>query len=194
MKKIVYIASLFFTLAAAVNAQGVSAKVAEIRSTCTEVTRNIEAGLKDKVSGMHNAVWIVGGKGDGRQWPAVGTMETRDEIWFEGGDGSGEASEPAVIRKLVSHYRGAADLHSRTEYCFDRKGEPVFIFSNSDLESNDGKVIETRFYYDGPKLVRMMRASRTIDGNFASKDLESAREALETATKLQKRYSVLISQ
>lgn len=194
MKKIVYIASLFFTLAAVASAQGASTKVAEIRATCIEVTRNIEAGLKDKVSGLHNAVWTVGGKGDGRQWRAVGTMETRDEIWFEGGDGSGEASEPAVIRKLVSRYRGAADLHSRTEYCFDRKGEPVFIFSNSDMESTDGIMIETRFYFDGQKLLRMMRANRTLDGNFASKDLESAREAFDMAKGLQKRYSGLIAQ
>lgn len=194
MKKVIFVFAFLLVLTAGSPAQSAQEKVDRIRDACTAVNRAIERGAKDAISGLHYAAWTFGGKNDGRPWPAVGTMEIRDEIWFEGGDGTGEAGVPPVARKIVANYRGAADLHSRIEYCFDADGEPLFIFSNSDLDSADGKMLEQRYYYEKSRLIRYIRSNRTTDANFGTKEAEAAREAFGTAKKLQKRYAGMIGE
>lgn len=182
---------LILTSAAGSFSQTTEQPAAKIRAIYAETNRRIETGSKDKASGFHYAAWTLGGRGDGAQWAAVGVMERRAEIWFEGGDPGGEESA-VVIRKIVSSYQGAADLHSRTEYFFDEGGALIFIFASSDLDSENGKMIERRFYYSKGKLIRSARGGKTSDRNFSVEDLAASREESSTAERLKKQFTELI--
>lgn len=189
---------IFLILISAVAAfsQTTEQQVAKIRAIYAETNKRIDAGLKNKTSGFHYAAWTVGGRGDGAQWAAVGAMETRDEIWFEGGDaGAAEEEEDArpMIRKIVSSYTRAADLHSRAEYFFDETGALIFIFASSDADSGNGKMIERRFYYASGKLLRVVRGDgKNTDTNFSAKDLEESRDESDGAKQMQQRFAALL--
>jgi hypothetical protein len=192
VKQVLVFVFLILIAASAAFSQTTEQQVTKIRAIYAETNKRIETGLKDKTSGFHYAAWTVGGKGDGQAWAAVGTMETRDEIWFEGGDDAGEEENPAIIRKIVSSYKGAADLHSRTEYFFDESGELIFIFASSDLDSENGKMIERRFYYSSGRLLRVTRGGKNTDANFSAKDLEESSEESAGAKQMQKRFAELL--
>src|SRR4051794_33015201 len=105
VKQILAFVFLILTAASAALSQATEQQVAKIRAIYAETNKRIDNGLKDKTSGFHYAAWTIGGSGDGQAWSAVGTMERRDEIWFEGGDDAGEEENPAIIRKIVSSYK-----------------------------------------------------------------------------------------
>ncbi len=189
-------ASLFLLSASAIFSQTTEAQVSKIRAIYAEINKRIEAGLKENTEGYHYAVWTVGGKGDGMQWSAVGNMETRDEIWFSGGDpGAGDEEEGRVeIHKIVWNYKAAGDLRSRTEYYFDETGEPIFVYASSNTESNDDKMIERRFYYSKGKLLRVTSGGKNTDANFSAEDLEKSRDEIEGAKQMHKRYAAMLSE
>ena len=187
--------SLFLISAGAIFSQTTEGQVSKIRAIYAETNKRIEAGLKEPGMGFHYAVWTVGGKGDGMQWSAVGNMETRDEIWFDGGDpGAGEEVNQIIIRKIVSSYKGAGNLRSRSEYYFDETGEPVFIYAGSNTESEDDKMTEQRFYFAKGKLLRVTRRGKNTDANFSAEDLEKSRDEIESAKQMRKRYAAMLGE
>jgi len=192
-KRILTFIFLILISAVAAFSQTTEQQITKIRAIYGETNTRIDEGLKDKSSGFHYAAWTVGGKGDGQPWAAVGTIETRDDIWFEGGDpGAGEEEDRVIIRKIVSSYKGAADLHSRTEYFFDEEGALIFIFASSDVDSENGKMIERRFYYSKGKLIRITRGGKNADANFSAKDLEESRKESSGAEQMRKQYTELL--
>ena len=172
--------------------QTVDSKVEKIREIYAATNRRVAAGLKDNTQGLHYAVWRVGGAGDGKQWAAVGTMETTDEIWFEGGAAESEEGEenlPARISKIVLTYKSSNATHSRREFYFDQAGNLVFILAAYDADSDAGKPVEQRFYYSGEKLIRVALGGKNTDRNFSADELEKAEMESRTARQMRKHYA-----
>lgn len=185
------IAFLILVSAGQAFSQSVEAQVGRIRAIYAATNKRIADGLKEGTEGFHYAVWRVGGSGDGKQWSAVGTMETTDEIWFEGGaveSEEGEENKPAAIHKLVMTYKSAGVRHSRREFYFDAAGKLVFILAAYDADSENGKLVEQRFYYAGGKLIRVSSGSKNTDQNFSAADAEKSEMESRTAVEMRKRY------
>lgn len=191
-KHILTIAFLILMAAGGALAQSVEQQAAKIRQITVETNKAIDAGLKDKTSGLHYAAWTVGGRRDGRQWSAVGTMNSADEYYFECEPQRLEECETTdvrnLVRKIVSSYQGAADLRTKYEYFFEKKmGELVFAFT-SELEA-DGKTTERRFYFNRGKLIRITRAGVNTDAKFSTEDLEKADDETKSAKSLRETFA-----
>lgn len=184
---------LFLILISASSAlsQTVESKVGKIRKVYAATNKRIADGLKDNTQGFHYAVWRVGGKGDTMQWSAVGSMETTDEIWFDGGDADGAENEEdarADIYKIVLTYKSAGVMHSRREFYFNEAGSLIFILAAYDADSESGKLVEQHFYYAGEKLIRVTLGSKNTDKNFSADDLEKSEMESRTAREMRRRY------
>lgn len=191
-KHILAIAFLILISAGGAFAQTVEQQVAKIRQITVETNKRIDAGLKDKTSGFHYAAWTVGGQRDGMQWSAVGTMQSADEFYFDCEPQHLEECETddvkTIIRKIVSSYKGAADLRTKSEYYFaENTGELVFAFT-SELEA-DGKITERRFYFSKGKLIRINQAGKNTDAKFSAEDTEKADEEIASAKNLRENFA-----
>ncbi|MEJ7622932.1 MAG: hypothetical protein WKF34_02960 [Pyrinomonadaceae bacterium] len=193
---------LVFVAFFAANAQekqnkSVEVQVAQIRQISAATNKRIDAGLKDRNVGFHFATWTIGGVRDTQPWAAVGTMEQRTEVWFDGEpDPEAEANSPdadpaKLVRKITTSYKGAADLHSRTESMFDDSGDLVFVFSSSDIESENRKMIERRFYFAKGKLIRIARDGKNTDVKFSEDDAKTARDEMKMANELQNDFATI---
>ena len=194
-KQILSIAFLILIGASAAFSQTVEQQATKIRQLFAATNKRIDAGLKDKTSGLHYAAWTLGGERDGQQWAAVGTMKIQDEFWFSGEPGRDEEqSQDArkLIRKIVSAYAGAADLRTRAEYLFNDAGEMVFAFT-SELDP-EGKTMERRFYYAKGKLIRVTRDGKNIDRNVGNEDEQLATNAMTDAKKLQNIFALMFAE
>lgn len=194
-KQILYFVFLILISSSAAFAQTVEQQVAQIRELSTQVTKRIDAGLKDKTSGLHYAAWTIGGERDGQQWRAVGTMKSTAEFWFDGEPNFGEevnADARKMIRKIVFSYAGAADLRMRSEYLFDEKGELVFAFTD-ELEA-DGKTTERRFYFNRGKLIRAVRNGKNMDGKIPAEDSQHASNEQKAAKRLQNIFALMFAE
>ena len=190
-KYILTFAFLILISASQAFSQSVEAQVGKIREIYAATNKRIADGLKEDTEGFHYAVWRVGGSGDTMRWSAVGVMETVDEIWFDGGDAGGAETEEdarAVIYKIVSTYKGASVLHSRSEYYLDEAGKLGFILASDDSNSEIGKLVERRFYYANDKLIRVTSGGKNTDKNFPADDLEKSEEQSGIARESRKRY------
>lgn len=169
-------------------------QLAVIRKLYTQVNERITAGLEDKVTGLHHAMVSVGGDKDGQQWRAVGTMEDRTEFYFDCEPGHPEGCNPdprKLVVKIVTNYRGAADLISRAEYLFNPQGELVFALTSDNTMSTDGETIERRYYFAGGRLILVMRGERAVAGNFNAADRAGAREVQRRTVKLRNLFAQL---
>lgn len=201
-KQILSILYLILFSASATFAQTVEQQVAKIRDLSAATNKQIDEGVKDKTSGLHYAAWIIGGARDGQQWRAVGTMESRDEFYFDCEPGNTEecgADARKLVRKIVSSYAGAADLRTRNEYLFNKSGEFVFVFTseliNVDEDNTDvRKTVERRFYFAGGKLIRAVREGRNIDAKFTADDLAKAKETITEAARLRNIFALMFAE
>lgn len=195
-KHVLAIAFLILIQAGGAFAQTVEQQVARIRQIAGATNTEIDAGLKDKTSGLHYAAWTVGGARDGQQWGGVGTMQTSDEYYFECEPERLEICDTedvrTLVRKIVSSYKGAADLRTKSEYFFEEKtGELVFAFT-SELEA-DGKTTERRFYFGKDKLIRLTQAGKNTDAKFSAEDLEKADDEMQSAKSLRETFARMFS-
>lgn len=195
-------ASLAFLIGAAflnqTFAQTTEAQAAKIRSLYAETNRRIEAGLKDKTSGLHYAAWTLGGTSDGQQWRAVGAMKTTDEFWFDGEPGFDEgqiADARKTIRRIVSSYANAGGVpRSRGEYLFNEAGELVFVFSIEYEAGEENSSVERRFYFAKNKLIRVAAKGANKDGKFTAEELEAAKSEQAAAKRLQNIFALAFSE
>lgn len=191
-KQILTIAFLILIQASGALAQTVEQQVARIRQITVETNKQIEAGLKDKTSGLHYAAWTIGGARDGMQWGGVGTMHSANEYYFdcepERLEVCGTEDIKTLVRKIVSSYKGAADLQTKSEYFFaEDTGELVFAFA-SELE-DDGTTTERRFYFSKGKLIRLTRAGKNTDANFSAEDYQKAADEAGAAKYLRETFA-----
>lgn len=178
-------------------AQGAEAQVAKIRAVSSDTNRRIEAGLKDKTSGLHYAAWTIGGELDGQQWAAAGTMKTQNEFWFDGEPGFDEgkvADARKTVRKIVSTYAGAGELRLRAEYLFNPAGELIFAYTIEYTAGEDGSALEQRFYFARGKLIRRASGSINRDAKFSAEDLSRASEEQQAAKRLQNIFALAFSE
>lgn len=195
-KQILAIVFLILIAAGGAFAQTVEQQVAKIRQITVDTNKEIDAGLKDKTSGLHYAAWTVGGARDGQQWGAVGTMQSANEYYFDCEPERLEICDTTdiktLVRKIVSSYQGAADLRTKSEYFFEGKtGELVFAFT-SELEA-DGKTTERRFYFNKGKLIRLARAGKNTDANFSAEDYQKAADEAGAAKYLREIFARMFS-
>lgn len=195
-KQILSIAILILISASASFAQTVEQQVTKIRNLYTALNKRIEEGLKEKTFGLHYAMWTVGGERDGQQWRAVGTMETRDEIWFDGEPNpeGGVEDVRKLVRKIVSSYKGAADIYTRSEYLFNENGELIFAYSRDDTAGEDGTRVERRFYFAKGKLIRVVRDGKNVDTKFSAEDFEKATGESENAKRSRNKFAIMFAE
>ncbi|MBA2340970.1 MAG: hypothetical protein H0V88_11280 [Pyrinomonadaceae bacterium] len=191
---LVVVAASFFNAAFAqsVNTEN---RVAAIRKHYAETNERISAGLEDHTSGLHHAMYSVGGERDGMQWRAVGTMTIRAEFFFncEPGDKEECGTDPRkFLGKIVTSYRGAADLLSNNEYLFNDAGELVFVLDKGNMSGDDGKIVERRYYFANNNLIRVMHDAQIFDRNFTVEDQTGARESQAEAKKLRNLFAMMV--
>jgi len=196
-KQILFFAFLILISASNLFAQTTEQQATKIRQLYADTNKRIDDGLKDKTSGFHYAAWTIGGERDGQQWSAIGTMETRNEFWFDGEPNmDAEATQDArkLVRKIVSSHKAATNTASRSEYLFDEKGELFFVFSRGNAESENGATLERRFYFIKGKLIRIVRGSKNVDAKFSAADLNAAQNESDLAKRLQNLFALMMAE
>jgi len=195
-KQILSIAILILISSTANFAQTVEQQVTKIRNLYAATNKRIDKGIKEKTAGLHYAMWTVGGERDGQQWSAVGTMETRDEIWFDGEpDPEGGVEDVRkLVRKIVSSYKGAAGIHTRSEYLFNENGELLFAYSSNDTAGEDGTRVEEKFYFAKGKLIRVVRDGKNVDAKFSAKDFEKATGESENGKRARNKFAIMFAE
>lgn len=196
-------AFLIFISASASFAQSVEQQVAKIRQLYAATNKQIDAGLEDNTQGLHYAAWTIGGERDGQQWSGVGTMHSTDEFYFDCEpirmEECGAKDVKKLIRKIVSTYKGASDMHTRSEYLFDEKGEFVFAYTSELADVGEDnvqvrKTVEQRFYFAKGKLIRLAREGKNTDARFTAEDLQKSKDALAEANRLRNIFAVAFAE
>lgn len=178
-------------------AQTVEQQVGKIRQLYADTNKRIETGLDDKVSGLHHAVWTIGGERDGQQWAAVGSMKSNVEFYFDGEPNLGEKPTDArkLVRKINFNYTSGAEPRTRAEYFFaERTGELVFAHVLEYTAGEDGSTVERRFYYQKNKLIRVTRDGKNIDRGIGNEDANLAANAMQDAKRFQNIFALIFSE
>jgi len=139
------LAILILISASAAFGQSIEPQIAKIRQITVETNKRIDAGLKDKTSGLHYATWTLGGARDGQQWGEdFGTINTVVEYYFDCPPEQLERfraeNSKTSVRKAVASYNSLTDLRYKSEFFFaEDTDELVFAFS-SEIKA-DGNFI-----------------------------------------------------
>lgn len=195
-KHFLLLAILILISASAAFAQSIEQQVAKIRQITVETNKRIDAGLKDKTSGLHHATWTLGGARDGQQWGEdVRLVDTAVEYYFdcppERLEQCWAEDSKTSLRKAVTSYQGLEGLRYKSEYFFaGDTGELVFSFS-TELEAN-GKTTERQFYFNKGKLIRLTQAGKNTDANFSIKDYQRTEDEASVAKHLSRIFTRII--